>query len=332
MKGVTLFGGTRAVSDDNPFCVKPAGLFASLIGDGPDEAPANPFGKGLGLLALVHESSGVAVANPLFGSIGMLENPPPSPAFGGLFGLAPLANQPTLFGALYAPAPAPYAPPKPVAPAIKRRAFFSFHWTDVWRVNVIRKAWKFRHPDNALLPSFVDSSLWESKKLNDDEAIKRLIQDGVRYTSAVCVLAGADTWERRWVRYEIARAIIDGRGLLTVHLNSIRHHATQTLHTRGHNPLSFMAIGKVQDNALRPARYFLFEKRLVWDGVGGWKLGWCRYDDYKIAVELPAWVRDPQPGYVTPLSDCAPERDYIAHDGHKNIGGWIDLAAQRAGR
>jgi hypothetical protein len=162
--------------------------------------------------------------------------------------------------------------------------------------------------------------------------VKRLIRDGVCYPSAVCVLAGSDTWERRWVRYEIARAIIDGRGLLTVHLNSIRHPVTKTPHTRGPNPLGFMAIGKVQANAWDPVRYFLFEKRHVWDGIRGWHLGWDRYDDYKSEVNLPAWVTDPKPGFVTPLSDRAAEYDYIANDGHRNIGSWIDLAAQRAGR
>jgi hypothetical protein len=125
--------------------------------------------------------------------------------------------------------------------------------------------------------SFYDSSLWESRKLEGDEAEKRLIRDGVCYTSAVCVLAGSDTWERRWVRYEIARAIIDGRGLLTIHLNSIRHHVAKTPHARGYNPLSFMAIGKVQSNIWEPVCYYLFEKRLDSDGVGGWKWVWDRY-------------------------------------------------------
>jgi hypothetical protein len=36
--------------------------------------------------------------------------------------------------------------------------------------------------------------------------------------------------------------------------------------------------------------------------------------------------------YVTRLSQSADEYDYIAGDGHKNIGAWIDRAAQRAGR
>ena len=59
---------------------------------------------------------------------------------------------------------------------MKRKAFFSFHYDDIMRVNVVRNAWKIDHPDNALMRSFQDSSLWESRKLEGDDAVKRLIR------------------------------------------------------------------------------------------------------------------------------------------------------------
>jgi hypothetical protein len=307
---------TPAVSDlarvlGTPWPTSHIGAMSHLLGLGKSPLPTKP--------------SGLAALTDLFA-------PAPSPL--RLSALTDLNDPPAPFGALYPRAPAPYTPPKPkpVPPAVKRKAFFSFHYDDIMRVNVVRNAWKITHPENALMRSFYDSSLWESRKLEGDEAVKRLIRDGVCNTSAVCVLAGANTWERQWVRYEIARAIIDGRGLLTVHLNSIRHHVTKTPHARGLNPLSFMAIGKVQPNALQPIRYYLFEKRLVSNGLGGWKWGWYRFDDYTLPVDLPGWITDPKPGFVTPLSDCAAEYDYIADNGHRCIGSWIDLAAKRAGR
>jgi MTH538 TIR-like domain (DUF1863) len=181
--------------------------------------------------------------------------------------------------------PKPVAtPPKPVTPAVKRKAFFSFHYDDVMRTSVVRKAWMFKHPDSAMMPSFFDSSLWERKKLVDDEAVKRLVRDGGWNTSAVCVLAGSETWKRRWVRHEIARAIVDGRGLLTIHLNSIRHHVTETPHTRGPNPLDFMAVGTVQPNSWDGPRYILYEKREVSNGAGGWRWAWLPYEDYSRSV------------------------------------------------
>src|SRR6185437_5106692 len=144
---------------------------------------------------------------------------PPARPFGLLADLiAPLP--PRNENALIAPLPKP----TPVEPDIKRRVFFSFHFDDVMRVNNVRNAWKITHPDGTSNRSFRDSSLWESRKYENPETIKQLIRAGVLNTSAVCVLAGSMTWDRRWVRYEIARAIIDGRGLLTVHLNNINHH------------------------------------------------------------------------------------------------------------
>jgi hypothetical protein len=226
-----------------------------------------------------------------------------------------------------------FAPPAlPLKAAMKRKAFFSFHYDDIMRVNVVRNAWKIDHPDNAFMRSFYDSSLWERRKLEGDDAVKRLIREGVEYTSAVCVLIGSETWLRRWVKYEIARAIIDGRGLLGVHLNSIRHHQTLTPHTRGNSPFEFMAVGKVQEGILATPKYYLFEKVPVSNGIGGFKFVWDRYADYTNAVLLPQWLADPRPGYVTPLSDNTIVYDYIADNGHQNIGRWIDNAAQRAGR
>jgi MTH538 TIR-like domain (DUF1863) len=93
-----------------------------------------------------------------------------------------------------------------------------------------------------LARSFYDSSLWEERKAEGPEALKRLIREGVEHTSAVCVLFGTETWSRRWVRYEIARAVIDGRGLLAVSINGINDHIHHVPFLAGHNPLNALAI------------------------------------------------------------------------------------------
>lgn len=191
------------------------------------------------------------------------------------------------------------------------------------RVNVVRNAWKITHPDNALMRSFYDSSLWENRMREGPESLKQLIRDGVNNTSTICVLIGSETWLRRWVRYEIARAVIDGRGLLGVHINSINHHRTRLPHAHGLNPLAYMAVGRVQSSLLSAPIYYLFERTSE---------GWLRYQDHTTSVRLPPWLADPALGNVTPLSYGADEYDYILHEGHKNIGAWIDRAAQRAGR
>jgi hypothetical protein len=127
----------------------------------------------------------------------------------------------------------------------------------------------------------------------------------------------------------MARAVIDGRGLLAVHLNNIKHHQNQCTHPLGLNPLAMLGVGRARLDPFSAPRYYLFEfVRSVVTGA----YGWHRYQDYTDPVKLPPWLIDPQPGYVTPLSYNASAYDYITNDGHKNIGAWIDRAAQSVGR
>lgn len=209
------------------------------------------------------------------------------------------------------------------SPTVKRKAFFSFHFDDIMRVNNVRNAWRITHPDSATMRSFYDSSLWESRKLEGDESLKRLIREGVANTSAICVLVGTDTWNRRWVRYEIARAIIDQRGLLAVHINRLNHHQRCAPDQLGENPLAHLGIGALPGSMLTGNYHYLYEHT---------NNGWVRYGDYTDPVPLPPWLPAPQVGYVMPLSVGAPIYDYVLQDGHRNIGNWIDIAAQMAGR
>jgi hypothetical protein len=314
-----------------------ARAIADLLMDRPKPVlPVNPYPYASGLGGMFGTLAPTTPANPSFNALANLQassppffapSSPPTRPFGSLAGLmAPPAPQP--FNALYTPPPKP----TPVAPETKRKAFFSFHFDDIMRVNNVRNAWKITHPDSSLNRSFYDSSLWEARKLVDPEGIKQLIRSGVLRTSAVCVLAGSMTWDRRWVRYEIARAIIDGRGLLTVHLNGINHHQTKASHPRGLNPLAHMGVAKLRPDNRRPPQYYLYEMKLVPDGYGGAIEQWSRYSDYTAPVKKPTWLTDPDVDYVMPLSADAADYDYGQDHGHRNIGSWIDRAAKQAGR
>lgn len=211
----------------------------------------------------------------------------------------------------------------------KRKVFFSFHFDDIMRVNNVRNSWKIFHPENQLMRSFYDSSLWESKQLEGDDALKKLIREGVEYTSAVCVLVGTETWSRRWVKYEIARAVIDKRGLLAVHINGLNHHQRGKPDPLGYNPLHLLGVHQDQNG-----RFSLYERRSVivnsLTNQKEWQ--WHPYQDYTFAVDLPPYLTAPGAGYVRPLSHGTAEHDFVAGTGHTNIGAWIDSAAQKAGR
>jgi hypothetical protein len=211
----------------------------------------------------------------------------------------------------------------------KRKAFFSFHFDDIMRVNNVRNAWKIDHPDSPSMRSFYDSSLWESRKLEGPESVKTLIRNGVKYTSAVCVLVGSNTWSRQWVAYEIARSVIDARGLLAVHLNNINHHQTKAPHPLGYNPLQKLGIYKSANG-----NFYLYELQNVVVNLlphqTEWQ--WRPYADYTQSVPLPKYLTAPDVGYVMPLSRGTLEYDFALADGHRNLGAWIDHAAKAAGR
>jgi hypothetical protein len=209
-------------------------------------------------------------------------------------------------------------------PVIKRKAFFSFHYDDIMRVNNARMTGTLKNPAASAMRTFYDGSLWESRKLHGPEALKQLIRDGVKQTSAVCVLIGTHTWGRPWVRYEIARAVIDNRGLLGVHLNSINHHQRRCPCPLGPSPFDYLGVGKVSPPGFyQPPVYYLFVRNGLY---------WQRYQDYTQPVSLPPYLPDCAAGAVTPLSYAVRVYDFMADSGPQNLGSWIDRAALAVGR
>ncbi|MBC6402288.1 MAG: TIR domain-containing protein [Hyphomonadaceae bacterium] len=102
----------------------------------------------------------------------------------------------------------------------KRRVFFSFHYQDdVRRVNRIRNSWRYNHESTRESEGFFDAGIWETSRRTGPDSLKNLIREGIKNTSVTCVLAGARTYGRRWVRYELARSVIKGNGLLAVKIH-----------------------------------------------------------------------------------------------------------------
>lgn len=288
----------------NPFDPKskvPLSAIAALLAGRhhPDESP------------LVKALRDLNVQSP-GGLLGSSLNPlPPAPTaarpYPGLFG----SNPPALaFGlgsqslsALGSPVPQPnalaaYVRPKP------RNVFYSFHYDDVFRVNHIRLGFKFRTGDKVR-----DRSLWEKVRRTNTENLKRVINAGLSGTTVTCVLAGAETWLREWVRYEIARSLFCNKGLLTVFIDGCEC-PRQGFSGRGYNPLDFIALG--WDNR-------------IYEQING---QWYLYD--KIAVRVPVWPKwlaRPDRGHCMPVSANAPAYDWINDDGGKNLIRWCNRAA-----
>lgn len=198
-----------------------------------------------------------------------------------------------------------------------RRTFFSFHYEpDVWRAWNVRNSWVVRNDDEESR-GFFDSSVFEASKKESDDALKTFLRNGLANTSVTCVLAGSETWKRRWVRYEIARSLIKGNGLLTVHIQGVQNQNNE-ISVKGADPLAQMGLYRT-DRGI-----FLAE----WSGEK-----WVKYSDYSLAIpEADLWFETPKTTAVVQLSDHCLTYDFTAQNGRANIGGWIETAAGMAGR
>lgn len=135
-----------------------------------------------------------------------------------------------------------------------------------------------------------------------------------------CVLAGAHTYARQWVRYEIAQSVVRGNGLFIVKLDGLVSGGLLGFPSPGGpNPLDYIAIGAGDDGL-----FYLYEKK-----EAGLLSGeqWVPYADYTRSVSLPpSWISPPI-GFVRPLSWYCRLYRYQDDFGRLYFGDWADDAA-----
>src|SRR6266478_4997174 len=132
-----------------------------------------------------------------------------------------------------------------------RRTFFSFHYKpDVTRAWVVRNSWVTKVAQGTRDDAgFFDSSVFEARQRESDDALKRFLREGLNGTTVSCVLVGSETCLRRWVRYEIFHSFMRGNGLLAVRIHSIGSlHSPTTV--AGDNPFDCVAF-TLNNNTVR---------------------------------------------------------------------------------
>ena len=121
-----------------------------------------------------------------------------------------------------------------------RKVFFSFHYQrDIWRVNVVRNSGMI---DGVSSAGFHDASLWEATMKKGEDAVKRLINNGLDGTSVTVVLIGAETFKRSYVTYEIEKSIERGNGLLGIFIDNIKDREGR-IDQRGSVPAALLKSG-----------------------------------------------------------------------------------------
>ena len=99
-----------------------------------------------------------------------------------------------------------------------RQVFFSFHYMrDVWRASIVRNMGKVDKSS-----TFSDND-WEEVRYKSDAKIKEWIDEQMAMRSCLVVLVGAETSERKWVKYEIERAMKLHKGIVGIRIHKLEN-------------------------------------------------------------------------------------------------------------
>jgi glycosyltransferase involved in cell wall biosynthesis len=202
-----------------------------------------------------------------------------------------------------------------------RKVFFSFHYErDVWRVNIVRNSWVTK--GNYTTAGFIDAAEFEKVKRQGDQAIRRWIDDQLEGTSVTVVLIGAETYSRKWVRYEIIKSFDRGNGLLGVYIHNIKD-KNGMIDSMGPNPFDYVGV-YIDRNG--NATYCELTEYLP--PLYKW-IEFSIYTKCSIKFDRRFWTNK----CFSFSSLIAPKiYDWIYDNGYKNFADWIEEAARKAGR
>lgn len=111
-----------------------------------------------------------------------------------------------------------------------RRAFYSFHYKpDNWRASQVRNMGVVEGNRPA------SDNDWETIKKGGDSAIQKWIDGQLKGKSVAIVLIGTNTAGRKWIKYEIKKAWIDGKGLVGIYFHKLKD-SDGNQSSKGSNP------------------------------------------------------------------------------------------------
>ena len=119
----------------------------------------------------------------------------------------------------------------------KRQVFYSFHYNpDNWRASQVRNIGIVEGNRPA------SDNAWETIKRGGDRAIKKWIDDQMRYRSCTVVLVGSETANRSWINYEIVKSWNECKGVVGIHIHGLKDRFGFTSR-KGINPFDFIDYG-----------------------------------------------------------------------------------------
>ena len=121
--------------------------------------------------------------------------------------------------------------------ATKRQVFYSFHYKpDCWRASQVRNIGTIEGnkpaPDNE----------WEEIASKGDDAIKRWINEQMKYRSCTVVLVGNQTANRKWINHEIVKSWDEGMGVVGIYIHGLKN-SKGFISYKGNNPFDYITHG-----------------------------------------------------------------------------------------
>lgn len=195
-----------------------------------------------------------------------------------------------------------------------KKVFFSFHYQDVidFRANVVRKHNALQSNQEA---GYFDESIWEENKRTSSLALKKLINKELIGTSVTCVLIGSETYQRKWVIYEIFRSLYKGNKLIGVHINSIKGRDGK-IKPKGRNPFDYLGIYFNEDGS----KYAFITK----ENDGKWHY-WIEIDSesyHNNDIFDKGWAKRNAKKCIS-LSSLIKVYDWVDDDGYNNFKDWV---------
>lgn len=90
------------------------------------------------------------------------------------------------------------------------------------------------------------NQLGKKQKRKGASQLKSLIEQWLKGTSVTIVLVGTHTHTRRWVKYEIIKSFLEGKGILPIYINRIPS-KNEGIKAKGLNPLERLSVNVSAD-------------------------------------------------------------------------------------
>lgn len=118
-----------------------------------------------------------------------------------------------------------------------RKVFYSFHFdNDAWRAGQVRNIGVVDGSEQ------VEGNRWEDGKAKNNKDIQNWIDENLKDKSCLIVLIGEETANRKWVKYEIQRALELGKAVCGIYIHKLKN-ANGKQSDEGNNPFDNFTLG-----------------------------------------------------------------------------------------